>query len=169
MIKRIAALALVLVVLSTLALTSCSDAEPDYEWEYTYHPYYNRFKDDVPRGKIKVAGNLYLFSEIMVRDKDESLLVAACNSLATLYEGVMVEFPSENTVKVTDYSGFFSMGETVGERDGNVLTVQKTNNTGDYTYDIRIEIHKDKVLFIHNGHTYNDPGTYSTITFELAE
>ena len=46
----------------------------------------------------------------------------------------------------------------------NVLTFEHTNSEG-YTYDVRIEIHKDRILVIHDGHTYNNPGTYATITF----
>ena len=61
------------------------------------------------------------------------------------------------------------MDEREGVREGNVLTVKNTTPSGDYTYDIRMELHPDKVVLIHNAHTYDEPGTYSTITFNLAD
>ncbi len=170
MMKKVLSLLLLFAMLICPVLTSCSDEGEDMEWEYTYNPYYNRFKDEVPTGKkIRVSGNVYIFSEIMIRNKDEEMQVTAQNSLGKLYQNVLIRFVDEKTVEFTDYSGFFPMEETEGQRQGNVLTVENTNVTGDYTYEIRIEIHKDKILVIHNAHFYDTPGTYATITFTLAE
>ncbi len=168
MIKRIFTLFLTLTLLiSALSmLASCKEKETR-DWPYTYDPYYNRFKDEVPGGKIKVKGNEYLFSSIEIRDKDENMLADAQNSLAMLYELVIIEFIDEDTVEIVDYSDFFRMPATKGEREGNILTVKDTNETGDYTYDIRIEIHKEKIVLIHNAHFYDTPGTYATVTFDL--
>lgn len=168
MIAKLISLLLCLCLLLGGSLFSCGKSdEPVRDWEYTYDPYYNRFKDDVPAGKIKVSGNSYSFSEIMVRDKDEKLQVTACNSLEKIYESVFVEFIDEETVKIIDFSRFFDMDATRGVREGNVLTVSARNKTDSFTYEIRIEIHRDKILLIHNGHTYDKPGTYATITFTL--
>ncbi len=168
--KRIFAAALAIVMLcSCMLMTSCRDDADDL-WEYDYNPYSNKYKDDVPTGKkIKVKGNEYIFSEIMIRNKDAELQIAAQNAFEELYEYVFVEFSEEDTVSIYDYNGFFNIRDRQGVREGNVLTIQNTNSTGDYTYDIRIEIHKKKVILIHNAHSYDTPGTYATITFEIWE
>ena len=88
------------------------------------------------------------------------------NADVTLYAVWRVD---ECTVEFVDYSRFFSVPETKGVRLGNVLTVQATNKTGDYTFDIRIEIHEGKILVIHNLHHHDEPCTYSTITFSYEE
>lgn len=170
--KRFVSAFLILLLLATavVSLASCGgdtpDADSEREWEYLFDPYFNRFKPDVPTGKsISVTGKDFYFEEIEIRNKNEEKQVTDERSLRTLYGGVFVRFKAEDTVQFVDYSGFFSVPETKGVREGNVLTVSATNKTGDYTYDIRIEIHEDKILVIHNAHHYNEPCTYCTITF----
>lgn len=165
--KKIIAL-LILLSLSLLSFASCGDKDDGItEQDGVFDPYNNRFKDDVPTDKkISVSGKTFYFESIEIRDKEEAKLVTSENSLKMLYVHVSVEFTSENTVEFKD-SGMhkiFSVPETKCDRDMNVLTFERTNSDG-YTYDVRIEVHKDKILVIHNGHTYNNPGTYSTITF----
>ena len=147
------------------SLTSCGKDEPEREWEYTYDPYYNRFKDDVPGGRIKVSGNTYVFSEVMVRDKDEKLQVSATNSLRKVYDRILIKFIDEKTVKIDDPYRIFHFDSVEGVREGNVLTITTENPTGTFTYEMRIEIHRSKIVLIHNAHTYDKPGTYATITF----
>lgn len=171
--KRIIS-ALLLVILTLGALTACTDkpnGDGDSDGgEFLYDPYYNRFKPDVPSGAaISMKGKRLYFKDMQVRDKNEIKLVEDERSLKILYAGVYVEFTAEDTVKVVDHSRFFSVPETKGEREGNVLTVSATNKTGDYTFDIRIEIHGDTVYLIHNAHHYTAPGTYATIEFTVGE
>ena len=157
------------------ALISCSDTnkvtgDRELSGNFLYDPYFNRFKPDAPSGAaITMSGKRLYFKDMQVRDKDEIKLIEDERSLKILYAGVYVEFISEDTVKIVDYSKFFSVPETKGVREGNVLTVKATNKTGDYTFDIRIEIHGDTVYLIHNAHHYTTPGTYATIEFTVDE
>ncbi len=169
--KRIFLLIFVLIsICNCFNLTACEDKDDTLEGDYIYDPYDNPYKDDVPNGKkIKITENEYIFSSIMVRDKSGVLDVAAQNALENIYEYVFVEFTAEDTVIFYDYTGFFNIKEKKGIREGNVLTIENTNDTGDYTYNIRIEIHKDKIIVIHNAHFYDTPGKYATITFALDE
>ena len=163
---------LLLLTLALLSFASCAEESTGESSgsEYLYDPYYNRFKPDVPTGsKIAVSGKTFYYSELQVRDKDEIKLVEDEMSLEIMYTGVYVSFISEDTVKIVDHSRFFNVPETKGVREGNVLTVENTNKTGDYTYDIRIEIHEDEIYVTHNAHHYNDPCTYTTVTFTLDE
>ena len=161
---------LVLLAIGIVSLVACGTDTPDTgtsgSTQYLFDPYFNRFKPDVPTGKsISVSGKDYYFEEIEIRNKDEEKQVNDERSLRTLYGGVFVRFTAEDTVPFIDYSGFFTVPETKGVREGNVLTVSATNKTGTYTYDIRIEIHEGQIYVIHNAHHYNDPCTYSTIIF----
>ena len=173
--RKIIASILIALLISSLciSLVSCADEPADNgspTGDYLYDPYYNRFKPDVPAGAaISVAGKDFYFEEIEIRDKNEEKQVNDERSLRKLYSGVFVRFAAEDTVEFVDYSGFFSVPETKGVRVGNVLTVQATNKTGDYTFDIRIEIHEGKILVIHNLHHHDEPCTYSTITFSYEE
>lgn len=164
-------LCLLLCLLFTVSAASCGDSdELKYSSYGPYDPYYNNYKEDAPTGrKISVKGKSFYFEngneDIMVRDKDGIWQDTATLALATLYIDVKVVFSDEDTVAFADASNsFFNVPATKGIREGNVLTIKRTNSDG-YTYDVRIEIHKDKVVVIHNGHTYDKPGTYSTITF----
>ena len=167
-----------LLLLVCLALTSVSCADNSTEggegtWEsgYTYNPYYNRFKPNVPTARdIAVTGSTYYFSYSEVRDKDEKKLVNQEDALNILYAPVELIFPAENKVRFKDTSGFFNLGELEGKREGNVITVKDTNELGTASYDIRIEIHsEDLVYVIHNGHHYDEPCTYATLRFESLE
>lgn len=172
--KIIASILIALLASSLcLSLVGCADDPADNggnTGDYLYDPYYNRFKPDAPGGApISVVGKDFYFEEVEIRDKNEEKQVNDERSLRKLYSGVFVRFAAEDTVEFVDYSHFFSVPETKGVREGNVLTVQATNKTGDYTYDIRIEIHEDKILVIHNLHHHNEPCTYATITFSCEE
>ena len=168
--KRI--FAFLLLVCLVISATGCADNSSTGEgekWEsgYTYNPYYNRFKPDVPTGsEISVTGLGYYFSYSEVRDKDEKKLVNQENAFNYLYLPVELIFTAENKVKFYDTSKFFDIPETECVREGNVLTLKRTNELGTASYDIRIEIHsKDLVYVIHNGHHYDEPCTYSTLVF----
>lgn len=153
-----------------LSLSACADKYTDESSGgivTSFDPYSNVFKDDVPTGKkISVKGKKFYFESIEVRDKNADKQVTAENALKELYMHVTVEFSDEDVVRFKD-SGYdiFEIPETKAQRDGNVMMIKNTNSEG-YTYDVRIEIHKDKIIVIHEGHTYNNPGTYSTITFK---
>lgn len=175
--KRLLSAILILSILAALSgmLISCDEEKaapsaPAENWEYTYNPYDNRFKDPIDTGaEIKISGKSYYFSEIDIRDKDEIKNTTMENELAKIYMGMFVSFTAEDTVEIVDYTHTFNVPETKGERIGNVLTVSVTNKTGSYTYPIRFEIHDDYILVIHNGHTYHTPGLYSTIKFTAEE
>ena len=164
--KKILSLLLVLSLI-LISAVSCGKDEDVKESDGIYDPYVNRFKPDPPTDKkISVAGKTFYFEELEIRNKNEEKQVTAENSLSKLYVHVSVEFISEDTVLFDDsgYHEIFNIPETKCERDMNVLTFKHTNSDG-YTYDVRIEIHKDMIIVIHDGHTYNNPGTYATITF----
>ena len=167
--KRILSL-IILVSLLTVSFVSCKDKYTEESLSNvvtSFDPYDNVFKDDVPTGrKISVSGKKFYFDNIEIRDKNADKQVTAENALRPLYIHVTVEFKDENTVQFKDSAyDIFEIPETKGERDGNVIMIKNTNSDG-YTYDVRIEIHKEKIIVIHEGHTYNTPGTYSTITFK---
>ena len=162
---------LILCVILALSLFSCGDgSELKYSSYGPYDPYYNNYKEDPPTGrKISVTGKTFYFEsgndDMMVRDKDGVWQDTAAVALAELYVDIKVVFTAEDTVRFADaWGSVFDVPETKGVREGNVLTIQRTNSEG-YTHDVRIEIHKEKIVVIHNGHTYDTPGTYSTITF----
>ena len=164
-------LCLLLCLFFAVSLVSCGDdGELKYSSYGPYDPYYNNYKEDVPTGrKISVKGKTFYFEngkeDMMVRDKDGIWQDTAAIALGTLYVDVKVVFTDEDTVEFADASNaVFNVPQTKGIREENVLTIKRTNSDG-YTYDVRIEIHKDKIIVIHNGHTYDTPGTYSTITF----
>ena len=164
-----------LIALAITALAACADTDKvtgDREngEGFLYDPYYNRFKPDAPGGNaISMSGKKLYFKDMQIRDKNEIKLVEDERSLKILYTGVYVEFISEDTVKIVDYSKFFNIPETKGVREGNVLTIQASNKAGNYTFDIRIEIHGETVYLIHNAHHYTAPGTYATIEFTTEE
>ena len=178
--KRIIALALV-TVLCALCLASCGEEEESFyggDAEIgVYDPYDNNYKLPVDMGeKISVAGKSYTFVDtnnpedpcIEVRDQLGELSVTAGNALKKLYLNSRFIFTDENKVMFesgnADSSLFFEMDETEGVRDGNVLTVKNTNKNG-ITYDVRIEIHEQRIYVIHNGHHLNQEGTYATLVF----
>ena len=172
MLKKIICLLLVLLTLS-FTLVSCKknvdtsmyDGDGD---AYVFNPYDNIFKKPVTEGDpISVSGKRFYFKDIDIRDKDSSKQVTAENSLKKLYHQTNVDFTAENKV-VFECGEAFSMPETEGVREGNVLTVKHTNSDG-RTYDVRIEIHEKEICVIHDGHTYNNPGMYAMITFEYLE
>lgn len=133
-----------------------------------YDPYDNVLKDPVDTGSpIAVTGKTYVFDSVDVRDASADKQVTAGNSLKKLYLDSSFVFTAENKVKfVDDYNDeyYFVMPETEGVRSGNVLNVKHTNKDG-VEYDIRFEIHTDKIYVIHNGHTYNKDGVYATFLF----
>lgn len=164
--KKIISILLVLSLVF-ISMASCGNDDEYKESDGMFDPYVNRFKPDPPTDrKISVSGKTFYFEELEIRNKNEEKQVTAENSLSKLYVHVSVEFISEDTVLFDDsgYHEIFDIPETKCERDMNVLTFEHTNSEG-YTYDVRIEIHKDRILVIHDGHTYNNPGTYATITF----
>lgn len=136
-----------------------------------YDPYDNVLKDPVDTGDpIAVTGKTYVFDSIDIRDPSADKQVTAGNALKKLYLGSSFVFTAENKVKFVDEQDdeyYFVMDETEGVRDGNVLTLKHTNSAG-VTYDVRFEIHSDKLYVIHNGHTYNKEGMYSTILFTIS-
>ena len=170
------AFALLLLICLLFTAAGCADssgADNSGQWEsgYTYNPYYNRFKPNVPTGgEIAVTGLKYYFSYSEVRDKDEKKLVTQEDAFNIMYAPVELIFSAENKVRFKDSSGFFNTAELEGVRSGNVLTVKYTNGLGTVSYDIRIEIHsKDLAYVIHNGHHYDEPCTYTTLRFESLE
>ena len=173
--KKIIASILIALLASSLCLSlvGCADEPADNggsTGDYLFDPYYNRFKPDVPTGKsISVSGKDFYFEDVEIRDKNEEKQVNDERSLRKIYGGVFVRFTAEDTVEIVDYSGICSVPKTKGVREGNVLTLEAKNKTDDYTYPIRIEIHEDKILVIHNLHHHNEPCTYSTITFTCEE
>ncbi len=165
--------AIVVLTLLLSVLSSCRGGEdkappaaPRDKWEYKYNPYDNRFKDPIDTGaKISVSGKQYIYSDIDIRDKDEIKNTTMEKEIKKIYNDITVEFSSEDTVEIIDYTNTFGLPATKGERIGNVLTLTVTDKTGSYTYPIRIEIHTDFVYVIHNAHTHYEDGLYSTITF----
>ena len=164
--KTVLVLAAVSLLFSLAACGKEDEGDSKYTTSGTFDPYYNIFKDDVPTGKaISVKGKTFYFDSIEIRTKNFEKLVKSENALSLLYPDVSVEFESEDTVTFRDNANVvFNVPKTKGVREGNVLTIQHTNSEG-YTYDVRIEIHETKIIVIHNGHTYDQPGTYSMITF----
>ena len=168
--------ALLLITVCLLPLMSC---KKDYENVYggdseavKYDPYDNVLKDPVDTGDpIAITGKMYVFDSIDIRDASADKQVTAGNALKKLYLNSSFVFTAENKVKFVDEEDdeyYFVMDETEGVRQCNVLTVKHTNNDG-VEYDIRFEIHADKIYVIHNGHTYNKEGMYSTLLFKLAQ
>jgi hypothetical protein len=162
---------LIFSLLIFVSLISCGDdSELKYSSYGPYDPYYNNYKEDVPTGrKISVEGKTFYFEngkeDMMVRDENGIWQDTEALTLGKLYTNIRVIFTAEDTVMFKDdTNAVFNVPETKGVREGNVLTIKRTNSDG-YTYDVRIEIHKEKIIVIHNGHTYDTPGTYSTITF----
>ena len=156
----------------TLAFFSCAEDENaeffEFKGEGPYNPYYCLYKPDVPKGKeISVSGKTFYYDSIYILDKDENRLSKSQNALDVLYcEGnIRIEFYSEDTLRIKDNHNRFAVAETKGERHGNVIMLSAVNKSEDYTYEIRVEIHKDCIYLIHNGHTYDREGTYSTIKF----
>ena len=166
--KKTLCLVIALVLLFTFV--ACGDDGLKYSSYGPYDPYYNNYKEGVPTGrKYSVKGKTFYFEknedDLMIRDKDGIKQTEAESSLESLYIDISVVFHSEDTVEFKDAAGStFSVPPTKGVREKNVLTIQHTNAAG-RTYDVRIEIHKEKIIVIHDGHTYNNPGTYATIIF----
>jgi hypothetical protein len=133
----------------------------------TFNPYNNVFKEDVPVGKaISVTGKKFYYTKMDIRDRNSEKLDHVEDALKDMYGYVSVYFDSEDTVTFNDDSNvIFPLEKTKGVREGNVLTVKRTNTDG-YTYDVRIEIHENMVVVIHEGHTYDKPGSYAMIWFE---
>lgn len=182
LIKKITALALLLSV-CLLCFASCKDEDGSIyggdEIILEYDPYDNIHKPPIDTGEsISVTGKTYIFVDtndpedwsVEVRDSAGELSVTAGNALKKLYMNSTFKFTAENKVVFeegdTPESFFFSMPETEGERNGNVLTVKNTNIDG-VTYDVRFEIHENRIYVIHNGHHYNTEGTYATLVFRL--
>ena len=178
--RKIIALAL-LASLSLLSLASCKNEDDDLyggdQIIVEYDPYDNVYKDPVNKGDaISVTGRTYTFVEtvdpedwsIEVRDAAGDLSVTSGNALKKLYMGSSFTFTAENKVVFEEGNApegfFFSLPETEGVRDGNVLTVKNTTSSG-VTFDVRFEIHENKIYVIHNGHHYNTEGTYVTLVF----
>ena len=167
---------LLLVTLSLPCLSSCKKSDQEFYGGDTdalvYNPYDNVLKDPVDTGDpITVSGRVYVFDDVDVRNASAEKQVTAGNALRKLYLDSSFVFTAENKVKfVDDYNGedYFVMNETEGVRDGNVLTVKHTNNAG-VEYDVRFEIHEDKIYVIHNGHTYDKDNVYSTLTFTASK
>ena len=163
---------LLLTSLCLLCLASCKKSDQEFYGGDTesivYDPYDNLFKDPVDTGDpIAVSGKVYVFDNVDVRNASAEKQVTAGNALRKLYLDSSFVFTTENKVKfVDDYNGesYFVMQETEGVRDGNVLTVKHINNAG-VEYDVRFEIHEDKIYVIHKGHTYDKDNVYSTLTF----
>ena len=169
-------IALLLLILTCSAcFASCKKKEDSiYGGDETllkYDPYDNLFKDPVDTGEpISVTGKTYVFENIEIRDANVEKQVTAENALRKLYRNSKFKFTAENKVlfeegDAYDYL-FFVMSETEGNRKGNVLTVKHTNSEG-VQYDVRFEIHEDKIYVIHIGHTYNTEGVYSTLLFKV--
>ncbi len=158
--------------LSTLA--ACGGEKSIYggdEDAAVYDPYDNILKDPVDTGAlISVAGKTFVFDSIDIRTANAEKEVTAGNSLKKLYRNSCFRFTAENKVLfeegAADDEYFFVMNESEGVRAGNVLTVKHTNSAG-VEYDVRFEIHEDKIYVIHNGHTYDQEGVFSTLTFVL--
>ncbi|MBE6634872.1 MAG: hypothetical protein E7617_01550 [Ruminococcaceae bacterium] len=174
MMKRLISAITVLTLIISL-LVSCKGggeektppSAPRDKWEYKYNPYDNRFKDPIDTGAaISVSGKQYIYSDIDIRDKDEIKNTTMEKEIKKIYNDIIVEFSSEDTVEIIDYTNTFPLPPTKGERIGNVLMLTATDKTGSYTYPIRIEIHTDYVYVIHNAHTHYQDGLYSTITFK---
>lgn len=171
LITKITALALVMMT-CFICLASCKKDDNIYggDGEYLkYDPYDNLMKDPVDTGaQISVTGKTYVFKQIDIYNSNVEKQVTAEKALTKLYKNSKFKFTAENKVKFEEGAAydylFFSMPETEGTREENVLTVKHTNGDG-YKYDVRFEIHKDKIYVIHVGHTYNQEGVYSTITF----
>lgn len=165
---------ILLAVISLTSFASCKKEESIYGGDseiLRYDPYDNILKDPVNTGSpISIAGKSYVFDNIDIRDADADKKVTACNALRKLYKNSKFEFTAENKVKfIDDDDGYyFEMNETEGVRSGNVLNVKHTNNDG-VEYDIRFEIHEDKIYVIHNGHTYNKDKVFSTLTFTVVK
>ena len=163
-------LSLVLIVVFVLSAVSCGGDDLKYSAYDPYDPYYNIYKEDVPTKKTySVKGKTFYFGntedDLMIRDKDGLKYVEAEASLMSLYIDVKVVFIDENTVEFNDASkSTLSIPATKGVREKNVLTIKYTNEAG-RTTDIRIEIHKEKIVVIHDVHTYSTPGMYTTIIF----
>ena len=163
---------LLLTSLALLCLVSCKKSEQEFYGGDTdalvYDPYDNLLKDPVDTGDpISVSGRTNVFDNIDIRNAAAEKQVTAGNALKKLYLDSSFVFTAETKVKfVDDYNGetYFVMPETEGVRDGNVLTVKHTNNDG-VEYDVRFEIHEDKIYVIHKGHTYDKDNVYSTIIF----
>lgn len=170
-----------LVSIFVFCLVSCKDEDDSIyggdKIAVEYDPYDNVFKAPVDTGDpISVTGKTYTFYEssdpedwsIEVRDSAGELSVTSGNALKKLYLNSSFTFTAENKVMFEEGNVpegfFFSMLETEGVRDGNVLTVKHTNNSG-VAFDVRFEIHKDRIYVIHNGHHYNTEGTYVTLVF----
>lgn len=166
--KKILCLILTFVLL--FSLVSCKKKGNNYTAYGPYDPYYTIHKEDVPTKKTySVKGKTFYFfnetGDMMVRDKNGELQVTAGTALASLYADIKVVFIDEKTVAFNDAMRVtLHIPATSGERKKNVLTIKHTNSEG-RTTDIRIEIHKDKIIVIHDIHTHNNPGTYATITF----
>ena len=141
--RKIIGLAL-LVSLSVFCLASCKDEDDSLyggdKIAVGYDPYDNVFKAPVDTGDpISVTGKTYTFYEtidpedwsIEVRDAGGELSVTSGNALKKLYLNSSFTFTAENKVMFQEGNVpegfFFSMLETEGVRDGNVLTVK--NNT----------------------------------------
>ena len=168
---------LLLMSLSLVCLASCKKSDQEFYGGDTnglvYDPYDNVLKDPVDTGDpISVTGKAYVFENIDVRTAAAEKQVTAGNALRKLYLNSKFVFTAENKVRFeegrADDEYFFVMGETEGVRSGNVLTVKHTNSAG-VEYDIRFEIHEDKIYVIHNGHTYDKDNVYSTFTFTVSK
>jgi len=161
-----------LSVIFVLSLVSCKKEESIYGGDgdfLKYDPYDNILKDPIDTGDaISVSGKAYAFSDIDVRDASANKQVTAGNALKKLYRDSSFRFTAENKVLFEDDDDdyYFVMNETQGTRSGNVFTVKHTNSDG-VSYDVRFEIHTDKIYVIHNGHTYDKEGVFATLTFTL--
>ena len=164
-------ISLILLLSLSLGLMACADKDDEFfafKGEGPYNPYYCLYKPDVPTGKkISVEGKTFYYEEMQLRDKDGTMLDKAQVALDLLYcEGnIRVVFVGEDTLIIKDNHNRFAVAETQGERRGNVIMLSAPNKTGDFTYEIRVEIHKDCIYLIHNGHTYDQEGSYITIKF----
>lgn len=167
-------LCLVLTLIFSLSVISCHDHSLKYSAYDAYDPYYNIYKEDAPTSKkYSVSGKTFYFDsmieeDMMIRDKDGKKQVEAERSLAKLYNDIKVVFTDEDTVEFNDIGvqPILKLPATKGVREKNILTVKYTNPVGRVS-DIRIEIHEEKIIVIHDVHTYDRPGMYATITFRL--
>lgn len=161
------------ILLSAVCLfcfSACKKEESIYGGDsenLQYDPYDNLLKDPVDTGKsIAVSGKTYVFDDVDVRTASAEKEVTTGNALKKLYRDSSFRFTAENKVVFEDDDDdyYFVMSETEGTRNGNVLTLKHTNNDG-VQYDVRFEIHEEKIYVIHNGHTYDKEGVFATLTF----